>query len=95
MELALIFVLPIATAVASPDAIVATPVFEDAQVAVVVRSCVLPSLYWPVAVNCCVPGNVMVALAGLTEIDVRGAETMRKTVVVSVVFPDVPVRVIV
>jgi hypothetical protein len=51
--LALIVVVPAATAVANPALLtVATDGFDDAQVAVEVRSFVLLSLYVPVAVNC-------------------------------------------
>ena len=47
--------VPPATAEASPEVLmVATPVFEDDQVTCVLIFCVLPSLYVPVAVNCCV-----------------------------------------
>ena len=45
-------VLPVLTAVASPElAMVATPVFDEAQVAEPVRFWVLPSEYVPVAIN--------------------------------------------
>lgn len=45
LNVAVIFVVPMATAVARPDAlIVATAGFEDDQVAVPVRYCELPSL---------------------------------------------------
>ena len=53
--------------------IVAIFVFDDAQVAELVRSCVLPSLKLPVAVNCSVWPNETVGLAGVTWIDVRVA----------------------
>ena len=43
-EVAVIFVLPPATAVTNPDATIAAAGFEDDQTAVVVRFCVLPSL---------------------------------------------------
>jgi hypothetical protein len=47
--------LPPATPEARPEVlIVATEVLEDAQVTWLLRFCVLPSLYVPVAVNCCV-----------------------------------------
>ncbi len=51
-ELAVMVEVPAATAVASPPVTVATLVDEELHVAVEVRSCVLLSLYVPVAVNC-------------------------------------------
>jgi hypothetical protein len=54
--LAVIFVLPMATLLANPWVptvllIVAAAVFVEFHVAVLVRSCVEPLEYWPVAVN--------------------------------------------
>src|SRR5215468_12491874 len=66
-------VVPVATAVASPvELIVAAAVFEDAQVTWLVRFCVLPSEYVPVAANCCVPPTVTVGFDGVTAIEVSG-----------------------
>ena len=60
-----IVVVPALTAVASPAAFtVATAVLDDAHVTWLVRFCVLPSEYVPVAVNCCVPPTVTVGFAG-------------------------------
>ena len=54
-SVALIVLVPAATPVASPPAvIVATAVVADAHVTWLVRFCVLLSLNVPVAVNCCV-----------------------------------------
>ena len=59
------------TPVASPaELMVATDVFEDAQVTWLVMFCVLLSEYVPVAVNCCVAPVGMVGFAGVTAIDV-------------------------
>jgi hypothetical protein len=53
-EVAVIVVVPGVTLVAYPAApIAATAGTDDAQVAVLVRFCVVPLLYVPVAVNCC------------------------------------------
>ena len=50
---ALIVVVPAVKLEASPlESTLATPVLDEFQVAVPVRSCVLLSLYVPVAVNC-------------------------------------------
>lgn len=43
--------------------------FPDIHVLAVVRSCVLPSLNAPIAVNCCVVPNAMEVEGGFTVID--------------------------
>jgi hypothetical protein len=64
---AVMFVLPVATAVAKPlAAIVATLVLDEVHVAELVRSFVLLSEYIPVAVNCCVAPAAIDAEAGVT-----------------------------
>ena len=61
---------PAATPVASPlDAIVATPVEDEVQLALEVRLAVVPSLYRPVAVNCSVDPLPTAGLAGVTAIE--------------------------
>ena len=50
-EAAVIVTEPLATPAAVPPLTVATAVFDDVQVALPVRFCVLPSVYLPVAVN--------------------------------------------
>jgi hypothetical protein len=52
-DLAVMVALPGATLAANPPLTVATAVLEEIQVAVLVRFCVVPLLYVPVAVNCC------------------------------------------
>jgi len=53
-EVAAIVVVPGARLVASPPLLtVAIVVADEVQVAVLVRFCVVPLLYVPVAVNCC------------------------------------------
>jgi hypothetical protein len=77
-------VVPRPTAVASPAVlIVATVAAEELHVAVLVRFCVLASVYVPVAVNCCVLPLVIEGLAGVTAIDTSVA-----AVTVSVVLPE-------
>ncbi len=49
--------------------IAATAVTDDIQVTDVVRSCVVPSLYSPVATNCLVVVLALIGLKGVTEID--------------------------
>lgn len=71
-ELAVIEAEPCPPAVARPEVpTVTTEVWDDDQVAELVRSCVLPSLKLPVAVNCtdCPIDNV--GLPGVTCIDVN------------------------
>ena len=70
VEAADMVLVPPVMPVASPEALtVATPVFEDSQLAVAVRSFVVPSLKLPVALNCCVWPGEMDDVAGVTEID--------------------------
>src|SRR6266852_660453 len=62
--------LPVPTPVATPAAvIVAAAVFEELQLTVLVRFCVLPSLYVPVALNGCVVPFAIEGLAGVTAIE--------------------------
>jgi len=70
-SVALICVVPTATAVANPvlAPIVANPVFDETHVTVVVMSLVELSLYVPVAVNCCVFPTAIDGPAGVTAID--------------------------
>ena len=66
-ELAEIVVVPAATLVARPETLmVATAGVADSQLAVDVRTFVLPSLYVPVAANCCVFPAVIDGFAGVT-----------------------------
>jgi hypothetical protein len=73
---AVIFVVPAFRVVARPPAaMVATPVFDEAHVAVAVRSWVELLLYVPIALNCCVWLADTDGAMGVTEIEVRvGAE---------------------
>jgi hypothetical protein len=64
--------LPFPTAVAKPvPLIVATEAFEELYVAVLVRFWVLPSLYVPVAMNCCAAPFGIDGFAGVTAIDTK------------------------
>jgi len=57
----------------------ATVVFEELHVALLVRFCVLLSLYVPVAVNCCAVPLTTEGLAGVTAIeDSAGGFTVSK-----------------
>jgi hypothetical protein len=83
LEVAEIVVAPGATVVARPPApMVAAAVLDDAQAAVDVRFWVEPSVYVPVAVNCCVSPLATLELAGVTAM-----ETSAAGVTVSVAFP--------
>ena len=73
-DVALTCATPWAAPVSRPPAVtVATDVFEDDHVAVLVMSTVLPSEYVPVAVSCCVVPLAIVGFAGVTEIETRTA----------------------
>jgi hypothetical protein len=61
---------PTATPVATPvELTLAAAAFDDAQVAELVRFCVVPSLYIPVAVNCSFALRDMEALGAVIAID--------------------------
>jgi hypothetical protein len=82
-EAAVIVVVPSATVVAKPLVlIVAIDVAEEVQVAVFVRFWVVPLLYVPVALYCCVLPAATEAVEGATEIEVKTA-----AVTVSVAVP--------
>jgi len=73
-ELAVMVALPTPAPVANPVlATVATAAEEELQLAVPVRSCVLLSLYVPVAVNCWLIPFAIEAFAGVTDREVRTA----------------------
>ena len=77
-EVAEIVDVPIFKLVARPPAlIVAAAGADDAQVALLVRSCVLASVYVPVAVNCCVLPAARDGVRGVTAIETReGGDTV-------------------
>lgn len=81
-DVAVIVVLPIVLAVASPPApIEATELVVELQVAVVVKSCVEPSVKVPVAVNCRRTPTGIVAFAGVNAIETKfGAVTVNAAV---------------
>ena len=88
-EVARIVVEPAPTAVTRPAVlIVATVPAEELHVAVLVRSCVVPSLNVPVALNCCVWPLVIEELAGVTAIDARVA-AVTDIVVLPLMLPEV------
>src|ERR1019366_4131537 len=71
-EVAVMVALPTPAPVANPlSAMVAIAVEEEFQLTEAVRSCVLLSLYVPVAVNCCVVPFAIEAVAGVTEMETR------------------------
>src|SRR6266436_6301902 len=68
-KLAPIAVLPCVMLVANPALLmVATAVDEELQLTVPVKSCVLPLVYVPMAVNCWLSPSPMDGLAGVTAI---------------------------
>jgi hypothetical protein len=71
-EVAVMVALPTPAPVANPlSAMVAIAVEEEFQLTEAVRSCVLLSLYVPVAVNCCVVPFAIEAVAGVTDKEVK------------------------
>ncbi len=94
-EVAVMVVVPVALLVARPvvgaeSLMVATLSAEEVQCAEAVRSCVVPSLRVPVAVNCCVVPNAIDGLAGETEIETRLAK-LTVSVVEPATVPEVAV----
>jgi hypothetical protein len=77
-DMAVIVEVPTATPCASPVVLtIATGLADDFHVADALRSCMLPSLRVPVAVNCCERPAAIVAVAGETAIETRtGAVTV-------------------
>jgi hypothetical protein len=70
-DAAVMLVVPAATPVARPldPLIVAAAVFDDVHTTPVVNGAVVPLLYVPVAVYCCVTPAAMLAVVGVTAID--------------------------
>jgi hypothetical protein len=84
-EVAVMFIVPAATAVARPLLLtVATEVLDELQVACVVISWLVPSENVPEAANCWVLPTAMLGLAGVTEMEDRVAGVTAK-----VVFPEI------
>ena len=79
-EVAVIVAEPPATPVARPAVTVAMPLALEVQVAVAVRSWVLPSLYCPVAVSWRLNPTPRLKLAGVTDTELRVAVVVAVTV---------------
>lgn len=89
-DVAVIVVLPTPAPVAKPpETIVAIEVCDELQVAEPVRSCVLPSLYVPVAENCCVFPFAIVGFDGVTAIDTNVAAEVTVRLLDPVIVLDV------
>ena len=93
-DVAVIVAVPFPTLVASPPRLtVAIVAADEVQVAVLVKFCVLLSLYVPVAVNCCVYPAATDAVPGVTAIEANtGAVTVN--VVEPWIVPEVAVIVV-
>jgi len=93
-DTALIVVDPVATLVARPAMLIVTTAgTEEFHVAVLVRFCVLLSVYVPIAANCCVSPSGIVGDSGVTAIETNtGAVTV--SVVELLIDPDVAVIVV-
>jgi hypothetical protein len=87
-EVAVMVVVPTPVDVANPAfEIVATPAAEELHVAVPVRFCVLPSLYVPVAVNCCVCPLAIDGAAGVMAILCKTTEEATVNVAAPLTVP--------
>ena len=85
-DVALTVAVPVPTLCPSPPLLIVAVVgVSDVHVAVLLRSCVLPSVNVPVATNCCAVPNAIEGLAGVTANDTSAA-----AVTVSVVDPLTP-----
>jgi hypothetical protein len=92
-DMAVIVAVPFATLVANPPLLtVAIVVADEDQVTVLVRFCVVPLLYVPVAVNCCLSPAGTDGDAGATEIDINTA-AVTVNVAEPWIVPDVAVIV--
>jgi hypothetical protein len=94
-EVAVIVAVPCPTLVASPGVtpvvlIVAVVGVSELHCTVLVRFCVLPSVYVPVATNCCVVPSAIDGVPGVTTIDTSAA-AVTVTVVDPMIEPDVAV----
>jgi len=75
--------------VANPPLLtVAIVAADEAQVAVLVKFCVVPLLYVPIAVNCCVYPAATDVAPGVTAIDVN-TDAVTVSVVEPWIVPDV------
>jgi hypothetical protein len=71
---AVMVAVPVTAVLAMPlVAMAATFALEDVHATCVVRFCVVPSLKFPVAVNCCELPSAMLEALGVTVIDVSVA----------------------
>src|SRR5437660_2401363 len=90
-QVAMTVAVPVPMPVASPVLLTLTvDIVSEAQVTVELRSCVLPSLNVPVAINCCVVPKAMKGFAGVTAIDCRTA-AVTLIVVLPLIVPEVAI----
>jgi hypothetical protein len=95
-DAAVMLVVPAATPVATPLAlIVAVAVLDDVHVTPVVNAAVVPLLYVPVAVYCCVSPAAMLTVVGVTAIDCSTAAVTVSVTPALVIPPDVAVILVV
>jgi hypothetical protein len=97
-DAAVMLVVPAATPVAVPvpvPVIVAAAVFDDAHTTPVVNAAVVPLLYVPVAVYCCVSPAAMLAVGGVTVIDCSTAAVTVSVTPALVNPPDAAVMLVV
>jgi hypothetical protein len=91
-EVAVMFELPTPRPVATPAALIeATAPFSEFHVAEFVRSCVLLSVYVPVAVKACVKPLAIEGLTGATAMETSAGAVTVKEAVLLVMLPEVAV----
>jgi hypothetical protein len=96
-DAAVMLVVPAATPVARPldPLIVAAAGFDDVHTTPVVNGAVVPLLYVPVAVYCCVTPAAMLAVVGVTAIDCSVAAVTVSVTPALVNPPDAAVMLVV
>ena|SRR5580700_6784046 len=92
-DVAVMTAVPTPSPLATPPPAMLATVEDEVQVTELVRSCALPSLYVPVAVNCWLVPLAIDALPGLTDIDTNTGDVTAK-LVEPVIVPEVAVIIV-
>jgi hypothetical protein len=92
-DVAVMTAVPTPSPLATPPPAMLATVEDEVQVTELVRSCALPSLYVPVAVNCWLVPLAIDALPGLTDIDTNTGDVTAK-LVEPVTVPEVAVIIV-
>jgi hypothetical protein len=92
-DVAVMTAVPTPSPLATPPPAMLATVEDEVQVTELVRSCALPSLYVPVAVNCWLVPLAIDALPGLTDIDTNTGD-VTANVAEPVIVPEVAVIIV-